>query len=372
MVESFVDKPYAARRFQDIVDHARQNNPFYRRWIQDPTDVPILDRTTYLDHNEEILNGHEVTAATSGSTGVPVRFSISPERAKLARDDRNLFLSWIGGPVRTVNIVHAYGDSPDPNLLSVNVPIREQIEFIQARRRTANIAGVITYPTNGDMLARTILESGADMSFISRVGPMSEAVDTELHRLIAEAFPAALVWISYSSREFGLIGITCPHRPDYYHLMAHHFGIEVLRDDGERGRVVVTDFFNTRSPFIRYELGDHAVRGKCPCGRIRLPSLRHVYGKIRGALLHRNGNRITFCELSIAMRSMPGLRQFQVIQHSTEEFTLRLVGPEALHPLIDQAFREHFGYLPANIEYEHVDWIDRENNGKLHESICLC
>ena len=87
MVESFRTRPHSAKHFTAIVDSARTNNPFYRRWLTDRDSVPIIDRTTFLDNNDEILNGFPVPGRTSGSTGVPV--SVSQSSAWVQRDGRD-------------------------------------------------------------------------------------------------------------------------------------------------------------------------------------------------------------------------------------------------------------------------------------------
>jgi len=90
---------------------------------------------------------------------------------------------------------------------------------------------------------------------------------------VTSSLGAQIDFILRGRREFGCVAITT--YPTNAEIMAHRLGVEVLRDD--------------RSPFIRYEIGDLAVRGICPCGRIRLPASSEVVEEVRGALLHRNG-----------------------------------------------------------------------------------
>jgi phenylacetate-CoA ligase len=203
-----------------------------------------------------------------------------------------------------------------------------------------------------------------------------EAVEPGQVDLVRQAFPKAQVWTTYSSMEFALIAFMCPYEPEFHHLSAHRLGIEILGEDGspvgigERGRVVVTDYFNRRSPFIRYEIGDLAVPGKCPCGRIRMPALQRVDGKIRGALLHRDGRRVVFTDLSVALRDTAGMRQYQVIQDGLEDFTVNLVANRNLDVEVRAAIHNHFGYHPEHVTMHYVDEIPREHNGKFHASIC--
>jgi hypothetical protein len=117
--------------------------------------------------------------------------------------------------------------------------------------------------------------------------------------------------------------------------------LEVLRDDntpaavGEVGRVVITDYFNDRCPLIRYELGDYVVREPCPCGQIKLP----------------------------------GMRRYQVIQHSVERFTVKVISDQTIDADITQAIRKHFGYVPQRLTIRYVDDIPLGPNGKFFATI---
>ncbi len=376
MIASFRDRPYAAERTRQIVEWARKENPFYRRWIRDPESPPILDRRTFLEHNDEILNGHPVTGSTSGSTGEPIRFSQDAAWLQRAHADTRRFVRSLGGPVSVARIIYVGDENPPANTLSISTSTAEQIEFILRRRRDAALVGVTTYPTNAIHLAEQVIRQRLDMSFITRFGLYAEAVEPYHYEIVGRAFPNAKIWTTYSAMEFGMIAWLCPHDPRFHHINAERLGIEVLRDDGtpaafeERGRVVVTDFLNRTTPFIRYELGDYAVWGRCPCGKITLPAFSEILGKTRGALLHRNGNRVLFADLSVALKEIPGIRQYQVLQESLESFTVRVVSPRTVETEVKAAFLDHFGYLPYDLTVEYLDAIPREPNGKFYASIC--
>jgi phenylacetate-coenzyme A ligase PaaK-like adenylate-forming protein len=366
--------PYAARRTRDIVDAARASHPFYRRWIPDPAQPPILDRATFLAHNDELLLGRPATGATSGSTGVPVRFAQSDEWRRVAGEDGDRFIRQLGGALPVVRLVHVDHDAP-ANTLSVATPLDVQLAFIAQRRRDHGAAALITYPTHAETLARAALDRGLDMSFVRRFGLIGEHVEPAHRAIVERAFPAARVWTTYSSLEFGLIASMCPFEPSFHHINAHRLGVEVLLEDGRpapdgvRGRVIITDYLNRLTPFIRYEIGDLAARGRCPCGRIPLPAFAEIHGKVRGALLHRSGERVLFADLSVQLRDLPGMRQYQVIQHDLDTFTVRVVADRRLDAEIRAALAAHFG-APVEVRVEAVDAIPRGPNGKFYASIC--
>ena len=373
---TFENNPYAIQRFQGIVDYARENNPFYARWMGDAESIPIINRKTFLEDNDEVLNGFPVTARTSGSTGVPVRISWSRERMMIDAQDTRRFVDQLGGELACTRIIYPRGNEAQPWLLNIRTSIDDQIQFILKRYREAKAIAITTFPTNAEMLAKTVLERSLDMSFIQRFGVFAEMFEPTQEVLIRKAFPNAQIWSTYSALEFGMIATRCVNEPQFHHIMSHKLGVEVLNEQGEPcendevGRLVITDYFNRQSPFIRYEIGDLAARGECPCGTTHLPALSQVFGKIRGALIHPNGQRVLFVDLSVALRDVKGMRQYQVIQEELDRFVVRVLADRNLDSEIHQVFETHFGHLPEmTILYEEKE-IPREANGKFHASIC--
>jgi phenylacetate-CoA ligase len=366
---------YAHEHFEHAVARARRDNPFYRRWIAQPEAPPILDRATYLAHNDEILNGYPVTVRTSGSTGVPVKISHSQSLTRMMERDNARFAQLLGGLLPRAVIAHVHADPAPPDRLSIEAPIDQQLAFLERRRQEVGVQAITTYPSNAERLADAVIDRGLDMSHVVRFGMFSETVEDRHLEVVKRAFPNARIWTSYSSREFGMIAFRCPYEQEHHHIVAHRLGVELVRDDGtpteigERGRVLITDYFNTQSPFIRYEIGDFAVREPCPCGKIKLPAFRRIDGKIREALLLRSGERLHFAGLSATLRDLPGMERYQVVQHALEHFKVRLISKVRQHDGVRAAFRKHLGYLPGHIDIEYMDDIPLGPSGKFHASI---
>lgn len=362
-------------RFRRIVDYARKRNPFYAEWIRDPDRIPILDRKTFIENNDRILDGNKVIATTSGSTGMPVRIAKSPDSTAKDLADIERMVEWLGGRLPVVEILHHRDKRPHRSHLDINTPVPEQMEYLRRSHKEWGACAIITYPTNGVMLAQHATDKGMETSFIKRFGFIGESFTSSQRDQVQQVFPNAQVWSSYSSMEFGMIALQCPHEPDFHHIMSHKLFVEVLDEedqpceDGKVGRLVITDYFNTACPFIRYELGDLAAFNPCPCGWIQLPAFGAIHGKVRGALLHRSGRRVMFTDLSISFCAMPEVKQYQVIQESLEDFTVKLVATENIDKGVHEAFVEHFGYAP-NLSIEYLDFIPREKSGKFHAAIC--
>jgi phenylacetate-coenzyme A ligase PaaK-like adenylate-forming protein len=363
------------QKFAAIVRHARQTNPFYAEWIPPGGPVPILTRAIFQANNDRILNGQPVTGTTSGSTGTPVRISSGAPRSAMEARDHRMVMGWLGGRLPRTEFVFPRSEQRREGLYTIHTPVPEQLAILKARHAAIGAVSLVTYPSNAVLLAQAILDAGGGFEFIRRVGLMSEAVDPGQMALVQRAFPNAHIWRTYSAIEFGAIGYECPHEPGFYHLMSHKLGIEVVDDDGEPaapgaiGRLVLTDYFNRRMPIIRYDIGDLAAFGRCPCGKIPFPALREVLGKVRGCLLHPNGRRIPFVDLSVALRDLPGMRQYQVIQEERTRFTVNLVAPPSVEAGVRAAFAKEFGAEPE-IAFRYLDEIPRDPSGKFYISIC--
>lgn len=381
--ESFKNNAYATEHFKRIVNNAAKNHPFYREHFKKiVTQIPILTRGDVLEKNALLLNGYPVTARTSGSTGMPVELSWSEERIRLEKIINARYVAWLGGQLPCTRIIYV-GDSEKRRRTCVDIqtPVDQQIQAIRHNYQKHGAVAITTYPTNAENLCRHIIEQGIDMSFIQRFGCYAEVFEPYQEKLINQAFPDARVWSTYSAMEFGLIAGRCPHNPDYHHIFSGKLGIEVLDPSGqpceknEVGRLVITDYFNTQSPFIRYEIGDLAAKGDCPCGKIDLPALSFIGGKVRGALVNRSGEKIPFTKLAAHLRDLPDIKQCQVIQHEVERFEIRYVtalkaeSEKRLRDEILKIMSDYWGYQPV-VEFTKEQEIKRGANGKFYASIC--
>jgi len=371
------------KRFSNIVAWARDNHPFYTDRLENHNlEIGLLQRREILDRNDLFLNGKPETSRTSGSTGIPVRIAWSPDRQKVEGIATENFVKRLGGPVNVTQIIHGPSQTrlQSGAGLDISNPIEHQIAHIQNRYQNDRAVGITTYPTNAEYLSRHILDNQLDMSFIKRVGLYAEVLEPEQEKLIRKAFPLAQIWSTYSSQEVGMIAYRCPHEPSFHHLNYRKLGVEILDEDGntakdgELGRVILTDFFNTYSTFIRYEIGDLAARGRCPCGRIEGPALSRLAGKVRGALVHADGRRVPFTDLSVALRDIEGMIQYQVIQHEIGDFELRYVrNADTMNDVtfkkkVRAVFKTEFG-THQKIKFTREDEIKKGANGKFYASI---
>ena len=181
------------------------------------------------------------------------------------------------------------------------------------------------------------------------------------------------VFNRYASIENAIIAITKPNDRTFY-IDTTQFYVEVLKIDedvsvqeGEVGRIVVTDFNNHAMPFIRYSNGDLAVAKKIVNGQcVEISSLE---GRAISALRKTDGTLLSETNIMGRFKEFVELRRYQIIQKGTKEYTMRIEG--ASSEVDDKCINEIkriFG-CDAQVTIEHFDHIECGPNGKFRVTI---
>lgn len=117
---------------------------------------------------------------------------------------------------------------------------------------------------------------------------------------------------------------------DGYHIAIENGYIEILKNNdlaapGERGEIIVTNFENYATPFIRYKINDIGVLSdeKCPCGR-GLPLLKSILGRDTDIITTPHGGLITNQFFLSFFEWFEGIDQFQVIQEKLDKITIKI------------------------------------------------
>jgi phenylacetate-CoA ligase len=145
----------------------------------------------------------------------------------------------------------------------------------------------------------------------------SEMLFDPQKQLISRVFDAPCV-CDYSAAEAGLIAHECP--AGSLHIADENLYLETLDESGETteagpGRLLFTDLRPSRTPFIRYELGDIVELAppefRCPCGR-GLRVIQSLVGRSEEVFRRRDGSPVLSPIFSYIVRDVPGLRRWQV------------------------------------------------------------
>lgn len=198
----------------------------------------------------------------------------------------------------------------------------------------------------------------------------SETIFPEHRAEIEEAFNCRL-FNQYAASEPSCFWGDCEcgvmhENPEYgVSEIVNSSGIPV--PEGETGDILVTSFLNPVMIFIRYKIGDRAVRGpaeNCLCGR-EMPRIDHIEGRFDDIFYIPERGYIG--RLDAPLKGLGHIVESQVIQEDFENIRVLIVpdsgyDPDAAKQLI-HALRYVVG-KKVKISVELVNHIPRLPNGK--------
>lgn len=220
------------------------------------------------------------------------------------------------------------------------------------------------------LLALHILENGLKPPRISGgIMPMGSSLTPYMKQVVEQAFQT-LVHEDYGCAELGSIAAECGHQQGL-HPFNSLFYVEVVRDGrpaeyGEPGKVLITDFNNYAMPFIRYDIGDVAVRrnGTCKCG---LNTDRiEIQGRVQDCLVAPDGAILTHDVVVDEMLKLPDILGFQMELNDPEQLYVRVVGRGEAKPDLNRVKEKAKQLLGAKVTItaQVVSTISPEPGGK--------
>jgi phenylacetate-CoA ligase len=249
------------------------------------------------------------------------------------------------------------------------VPNDQQVDFM---RRIGASYAALPGPKRAHALALQVERAGIPLS-LGAVMTSGEQV-TEADREACRRVFGTDILDLYGSKEGNHMAYRCPSQT-CWHVNAETLLLEIVDDDGrpcrpgEMGRVIITPFFSTAQPLIRYDHGDLAIAGEtCVCGRT-LPVLAEFVGRIAHMFTHPDGRALSRSlpdEYREHLKSGP----WQIAQTGAREFEIRyvpldwaVVGDEAS---VADAFRQFF-FADARVNFRRVAAIAPIASGKYIE-----
>jgi len=230
---------------------------------------------------------------------------------------------------------------------------------------------LIGYTSALATLGKLFLEAGKSTPSVRSVLVSSDQLTGERRQALADGFGAP-VFNSYSMAEAACLISECEqHR---LHVSPDVGIVEILDPDGRQtppgaiGEVVATSLLNHVQPLIRYRTGDFAVVAadqSCPCGR-SMPVVEEIVGRQEDQIVTPDG-RVQHYFYKV-FQGLEGIVQSQVIQHSLDRITIRMVVDEQFGPHIERQLMHNIHERLGDgmqIGIERVSTINRTANGKL-------
>ena len=210
-----------------------------------------------------------------------------------------------------------------------------------------------------------------DMLLTFSTGPTQEERDDCLRVFGAQMFSL------YASKEVYNIAHQCPSGLNH-HINSEIILVEVIDDAGNpcppgvRGHCIVTPFFNTAQPLIRYELGDQVTLGPpCSCG-LGLPVIQSIDGRTTH-LFRLPGGRKIAPSIPPHFRDLISAISWQMAQVGPLRFELRYLDDGKGGAQDFEAFTTEVRKRTdpnADVVYKRVDVLPLTPSGKFIEYVC--
>jgi phenylacetate-CoA ligase len=397
MLENTED-PVVVKKHEDyllkILKYASENIPYYQqlRDLQTLTSFPVVNKNIIRDHYEAFLSsqyskGKFIIKQTSGSTGTP--FSVRHNNDKRDRVYAEMIYLWgkagyrIGMKYVFFRVRYSYNKLTAlvRNVVVLGIGSQDQENFEKIRVRLKNdhkIGMILSYPSTLDNLANYLLRCGdtPDMFNFKTIIGYGEAFPEVTRKKLQKIFNSTIVSI-YSNEENGQMAIECVENKEF-HINSASYHIELLDinkdepvQEGEVGRIVVTDLFNYAMPLIRYDTGDLAVWKKVPDCGWTTPVFTSTQGQRTDLIFDTQGKAKSPHNISVLMSPFDKLLQYQFIQQDARQYVLKLNGARKYYD--DAKFESLIKKLlgeDSEVIIEHVDEIPVLASGKRKEVIC--
>ena len=337
---SFYKKLYDSQKI--ILDKIKKANDLYI--------LPIISKSMLRENfPKQITSYRNLHRArydkTSGSTGEPFEFYYDINSVPIRYSAYMLFNTWMNVNPHAKHVQIA---SPKPqtkyNRLINKVFRKYKISTLDIKQET--IAKVIQrinmidpvylegYSASLYNTARLVEELALELHIKPRAVIATSEDLIESHRKKIEDVFDSTVYNRYGSREFsGALAQECSLF-EGLHVNSALVYVEIVDDDGmpvgegERGRIIVTDFHNDVMPFIRYDIGDSAIKGPeiGECGRT-FPIIKDIKGKSEFFLISKKDERIPIETIQTYLfhKYASNVTKFQFLHNSKGTLTLKIV-----------------------------------------------
>lgn len=392
----------------DLLHHAVQTTEFYQQALKGKSiklsNFPVINKTVVIENRSAILsNAFEGVKLhvmhTSGSTGIPFEVSQDPRKRMRVIAEIKATNELIGYPSHE-KMMYVLGDvARDPrrsgyswkqqfceNIYRKSVAVsdddtmRELVDFLIKNNIVAihasgsSLLPLIEYIlkleenkiiSTSDFKVRTVITGG-------------EMIPAKLREDTERAFGSKCVCVvKYSNEEMGILAIDTGVGTNYKLNVADYY-FEVLKmgsdepvNEGEMGRLVITDLFNYATPLIRYDTGDLGI---IKSSNGIWPELTEIEGKRRDLIFTPEGISIGGATITNLMRNAKNTYMWQLVQESEDTYCLKIVPIKGATPTEEDFLMPQLQQLlgeNAKVRYEFNDEIPTTNSQKRRYTVNL-
>ncbi|MDR7871382.1 MAG: hypothetical protein RIN55_11000 [Tissierellaceae bacterium] len=402
-IKKIIENPELAeslnkKRLQLILNNAVSNTEFYEKYkgFCSLQDFPVVDknilRSNYNSIKSKDFKEEELwKMTTSGSTGSPFTIYQPIEKHYRVQAELIYFSQWADYKVGTKHMfAHVVASQNRKSKLKlwmqneVDFDVSDQSDRALEKQcnilmKDKKIKIIIGYASAVYSLAEFAIKKGYNPSLFGLEGIItaSEPLYDDMRKTIIEAFGCKVLQ-RYSNMENGVLGHECVEHKEF-HINRASYIVELLSlesdlpvDEGEIGRIVVTDLFNTAMPMIRYDTGDIGImqnESKC---NIKTPVLTRLDGRRVDNIYNTRGEMISPHAITNGFWKYSNvLKQFQFIQEDINRYKIILnVMDNFNHESIILSTIKSIVGDNSIVEVEYRNEIPVLNSGKRKYIVC--
>lgn len=377
----------------DLLAYVSRHSEFYKKYedFQKLEDFPIVNKEILKQNWDKVFvdefrgRSDNKEKHTSGSTGTP--FQVYWDHRKHCRMIADAkFWAKMGGCESHERIVCLVVEKKKhfvpmekqerDNVYTINCSYFDDDSIHALLEEVAQYRPrcIIGYSSMWDAIANYIYEGKAGECRMELYSIMAEAegLKERTRKILSDYFHCA-VYSRYGNEECGTMaqedGSGYGHRINTasYHIEILKVDSDEPAENGEIGRVVITDLFNYAFPIIRYDNGDLAIKEELEDGRVYL---KDIVGRKVDMLYTTDGKMVNWLRSLIFLKEYNDIRQFQIIQETQNKFTWVLnTDNHSYEEAIIRESKEIFGQ-DSEYEFRYVDEIPKLESGKTQMTIC--
>ena len=397
------------QRLREIVLYANNYSEYYKKLfaisgflpnmlerVEDIKKIPILTRDDLKQQLEIISTKGDrqnwVKSASGGTTSAPVSYYRCKNASLRRAADTSVIDSFFGKCIGD-KIAYLWGASQDladkktigmwlrnityqKKLMLPSAPLNKHIlkKYYDILKRWQP-SFIQSYPAPLYELCMYLKEVNKRLHCLHGASVTAEPLYDYQRELIEEIL-GFKIYNWYGSRELGRVAFECEYH-DGLHINEPSMYLEIEPDpslpDGY-GYLVVTDLWNTATPFVRYMTGDIAkkIEGTCKCGRA-LSRITTIEGRVADLIVLSDDRKIPGVTLSgRVIKDFSEITEYQIIQKTYNTFQIRYVkGPEFNNESLTNFEVSFKGLVDANVNllFDECMSIERSPSGKMRTVI---
>lgn len=381
-------------QLDSLLKHAVSTTPFYKDFdYANIKSFPVITKNDIKSnwekmHSKDYMGKPIHYMSTSGSTGTPFTMEWDMHKRKHQLAELIYFNEIIGQKlgqrfsylrIWTSRNKKSKFEQWEQNLVPLDILHLddENLEKIRVRlKKKPNINMCMGYASTFENIVRYLKRMGdtPEMFPVKVLITGSEVMTLESKEIIKNVLGCKVI-DRYANEENGFIAQT-DDMSDIFNVNVASFYVEILKLDsdepveqGELGRVVITDLYGSAVPLIRYDTGDLAVCNSVKEGWVT--SLKSIQGRRVDLIYDTNGKKLTPHTWSVYMWKFDKLKQYQFVQEDAKSYKLIVNGAKGIYS--DSELTEHLRSVlgdDAEIDIEHVDLIPTTAAGKFKKTIC--